>query len=685
MRSRALYLFLTLFISACVGAETTDQKPFSKLPYSPSLNLESLDHNADPCEDFYQYACGGWIENNPIPADQSRWSTFGKTSADNQRYLWGILQDLSDPTKQRNEAQAQMGDYFAACMNLEHIESLGSTPIDPELKRINSITAKAQLGSLIGELIQHTDARAFFLAIGAQQDAKDSSKVIGALYAGGLGLPDRDYYFDDSENRQDTRKAYIAHLESMFRLLGETEAQASTSASTVMRIETALAGASLTRVESRDPYKTYNPKSLDDLQIFAPVIDWESLFKITEFEPGQWLNVTQPAFVLEIQAIIERESLGDLKTYLTWALVNTRAGLLSQRFRDQDFAFYSTHLRGVTEQRPRWRTCVARVDIQLGESLGKEFVERNFPPERKKEVKHMSLLIQQAMAERIEQISWMSQETRQEAHEKLRKMREKIGYPNSWRDYSPIVVDRNDFYGNVTRATGFDLSRQMKKIGQAVDLDEWLMTPAAVNAYYDPSRNDMNFPAGVLMPPLYDPKMDAAPNYGNTGGTIGHELIHGFDDEGRQYDEDGNLRNWWTDDDAKAFEERADCIREQYASYRVIDDIFINSTLTSGEDIGDLGGLILAWHAWKKETEQEELEVMDGFTPDQRFFVGFAQWACADERPEALRLHATTDPHSPPKHRINGVVVNMPEFGEAFNCQAGAAMVKPKEKVCRIW
>jgi endothelin-converting enzyme/putative endopeptidase len=344
----------------------------------------------------------------------------------------------------------------------------------------------------------------------------------------------------------------------------------------------------------------------------------------------------QPEFMQEMQAVIERESLDNIKTYLKWGLVNFHAQLLSAPFRDQDFAFYSTYLEGITEQKPRWRTCVSMVDKQLGEALGREFVERNFPPEVRDQARMMSLQIKHAMAERIKQLGWMSPETRVHAQEKLSKMRDKIGYPDQWRDYSSIRIVRDNYFANVTRATSFELQRQLEQIGKPVDLDEWFMTPATVNAYYNPSMNDINFPAGVLMPPLY-------------------------------------------------FEVGAQCIRDQYAGYRVIDDIFINSDLTAGEDIADLGGLILAWHAWKKETAGQELSAADGLTPEQRFFVGFAQWACAAERPESLRLHAATDPHSPPKYRINGVAVNMPEFGEAFACDEDAALVKREEEVCRIW
>jgi len=680
--ARLLTLVSCLLI--CSAASAQDQ-PSKNLPYSPSLNLASMDKSADPCEDLYQYACGGWIENNPIPADQSRTSTYGKLYIDNQRYLWGVLEEVSQDQPGRNATQKLIGDYFAACMKVDAIDEAGVIPLNKSLEAIDSMADSSDLGMTIGGLIAQTDSSSFFFAVGSQQDAKQSETVIGAVYAAGLGLPDRDYYLADDAKKQENREKYIEHVAAMFRLLGESESASKVSAATVMRIETALAGASLTRVERRDPHKVYHRNSLAALNTMVPAMNWADVFRATGLNPQPWLNIVQPAFMQEMQAVIERESLDNLKSYLKWGLVNSRAQLLSQPFRDQDFAFFSAYLEGIDEQKPRWRTCVSMVDRQLGEALGQEFVERNFPPEVRDQARRLSLQIQQVMAERIDQIAWMSPETRAQAHEKLKKMRDKIGYPDTWRDYSPIKIDRDDFYGNVTLATRFDLHRQLAKIGKPVDLDEWFMSPATVNAYYNASMNDINFPAGVLMPPLYDPKMDAAPNYGNTGGTIGHELVHGFDDQGRQYDGDGNLRDWWTTEDASAFEQRAQCIRDQYATYHVIDDIFINSELTSGEDIADLGGLVLAWQAWKKETKAMDLTTMDELTPDQRFFVGFAQWACAAERPESLRLHAATDPHSPPKYRINGVVVNMPEFREAFDCGANAALIKTDEEICRIW
>lgn len=676
---------LLLTVSQLVRAEVAQDQATTSLPYSPSLDLSSMDRSADPCADLYRYSCGGWIKNNPIPPDQASWSTYGKLYVDNQRYLWGILEGLSKNHQGRSAIQAQIGDYFAACMNEEAIDQAGITPMQSELNAILHLQDRKGIAALLGDLIAVSDTQNYFMAIGSEQDAEDATQTIGAVFAGGLGLPDRDYYLEDTDDHKSIMQAYRKHVAAMFRLLGQDAEQAQKSALTVVRIESALAKASLSLVERRDPYNTYHRMKLAELQKMAPVVDWAALFTRTGLITEPWINVSQPLFVLEVQSTIERESLDDLKTYLRWGLLNTRAEMVSKPFRDQHFAFYSQRLRGINEQRPRWRRCVSLVDQQLGEALGREFVERNFPPQVREDVMRMTVQIQQAMAERIDSLGWMSPETRAQAHEKLQKMRGKIGYPDQWRDYSAITIKPDDFYGNVSRATWFDLQRQLSRIGQPLDRGEWFMTPATVNAYYNPSMNDINFPAGVLMPPLYDPKLDDAPNYGNTGGTIGHELVHGFDDEGRQYDGDGNLRDWWTPADATAFEEGAQCIRKQYGSYRVIDEILINADLTSGEDIADLGGLILAWDAWKRETAEQDLQPADGLTPEQRFFVGFAQWACAAERPESLRLHAATDPHSPPSYRINGVVVNMPEFAKAFNCPADAPLVKPASEVCRIW
>jgi endothelin-converting enzyme/putative endopeptidase len=450
-----------------------------------------------------------------------------------------------------------------------------------------------------------------------------------------------------------------------------------------MQIETALAKASLTRVEQRDPHNLFHKMDRKQLQALTPNFDWNTYLKTAGIDQVSTFNVTEPKFYQELDHQIQSNSLDDLKTYLRWHVASATAPYLSSKFVQQNFDFYSHTLRGVEQIAPRWKRCVRLTDGRLGEALGQEFVNRAFSQETKQSTLKMTKLIEQAMEDDIKQLTWMGPETKKQALEKLHSVVNKIGYPDKWRDYSSVEIKRDDFVGNVQRATVFESRRQLAKIGKPLDRGEWGMTPPTVNAYYNPQMNDINFPAGVLQPPLYDPKMDDAPNYGNTGGTIGHELTHGFDDQGRQFDAKGNLRDWWTKEDGAQFEKRAQCIVDQYAGYTIVDDIKINSKLTEGEDVADLGGLILAYMAWKADTKGKQLENRDGFTPDQRFFIGYAQWACENERPENLRANAITNEHSPGKYRVNGLVVNIPEFQQAFSCKAGQSMVR--ENRCRVW
>ena len=671
-----------LALVPCAVAEDT---PFTELPYTPSLDAKSMDRSVDPCEDLYQYSCGGWMKNNPLPGDQASWSVYGKLYEDNQRYLWGLLQDAAKPTAGRTATQQKIGDYFDACMDTDTIEKAGAGPLAADLKKITDMKSVADLGAVLGSIHARVYTGGMLFGNGVEQDAKESSVQIVALYAAGLGLPDRDYYFKDDDKSKDIRAKYVAHVANMLTLLGDSADAAKTEAATIMRIETALAKVALTRVDKRDPYKIYHRTTIPELKKMVPSVNWDAYFQAWGAHPGAWINVSEPKVFAEVEARLKAESLADLKTYLRWGLVSTKADYLSKPFVDEHFAFYRGTLRGVKEQQPRWKRCVGWVDRDLGEAMGKVFVDRVFPPENKAKAVAMTDQIVAAMKTRITNLDWMSDATKKAAIEKLGKIRNKVGYPNVWRDYGALTVKRGDFYGNVSRAIAFETNRQSAKVGKPVDKNEWGMTPPTVNAYYNPSMNDINFPAGVLMPPLYDLKIDDAPNYGNTGSTIGHELTHGFDDEGRQYDGDGNLRDWWTKKDADQFEQRANCVRDQYSQYTVVDDIKITGKLTSGEDIADLGGTILAWMAWKEATKGMKLETVEGLTPEQRFFVGLAQWACENERPENLRLNAATNPHSPGKYRINGVVVNMPEFAEAFQCKDGAAEKKAADKICKIW
>ena len=683
-RRPAVLAAFALGACAAFAPVLAEDTPFTTLPYTPSLDTAAMDRTADPCQDLYQYSCGGWMKNNPIPGDQASWSVYGKLHQENQRYLWGILQDAAKPVATRTATQQKIGDYFDACMDVDAVEKAGRSPLD-DLAKIDAIKSSKNLGPLLGSIHSRVTTSGIFFGNGVEQDAKESSQQIFAIYAGGLGLPDRDYYIKDDDKSKETRAKYVEHVTHMLELLGDAPDHAKAGAQAVMRIETALAKASLSRVDRRDPYKIYHHTAPADLKKLVPSFDWDGYFTGVGGRPSAWLNVSEPAFFKELNTRLTAEPLADIKTYLRWTLVSASADYLSKKFVDENFAFYRGYLRGVKEAQPRWKKCVGWVDRDLGEALGKEFADRTFPPATKAKTVAMTNLIVAAMKQRIEGLDWMSKETKKQAIEKLGKVRNKVGYPDVWRDYSKLTVKRGDFFGNATRSIVFETNRQLAKIGKPVDRGEWGMTPPTVNAYYNPSMNDINFPAGVLMPPLYDSKLDDAPNYGNTGSTIGHELTHGFDDEGRQFDGDGNLRDWWTKKDGDEFEKRANCVRDQYSTYVIVDDIKINGKLTSGEDIADLGGTILAWAAWKEATKGMKLEAADSLTPEQRFFVGLAQWACENQRPENERVMAATNPHSPGKYRINGVVVNMPEYAAAFQCKAGSALQKKAESVCKVW
>jgi len=656
-------------------------QPLNAIPYSPSLDLTDLDRSVDPCQDFYRFSCGGWQKNNPIPADQASWSVYAKLANENQQFLWGILRD-SAMAKDRTPVQQKIGDYFAACMDTAAIDRLGFDPLKPGLARANELTTRAKLIAAIAG-IHHELPGTYFFSSGTDQDAVDSNTMIAVVDAGGVGLPDRDYYLKTDAKSVQIRQQYVAYIVKLLGMIGEPETSAKADADSVFRIETALARASLSRVDRRDPHKVYHKMTVAELRGLDPAIDWPAYFA-AQGAPGlQSLNVSQPEFMKAIQAELTAEPLDALRAYLRFHLATAEAPSLAMPFQQAQFDFYSTTLRGVPSMPPRWKTCTRQVDRYLGEALGQEFVRRTFSAGMKAETQKMTEQIETAMGEEIAGLDWMGPQTKQEALRKLHAIRNKIGYPETWRDYSALTIKPDDYFGNVLRASQFEDAREWRKLGKPVDRNEWGMTPPTVNAYFNPQMNDINFPAGVLQPPLYDSKLDDAPNYGNTGSTIGHELTHAFDDEGRQFDAQGNLRDWWTDADAKGFEDRIDCVRDQYAGYVIVDDIHINSKLTSGEDVADIGGTLLAYIAWKKETEAATLTSRDGFTPDQRYFIGMAQWACENSRPENLRVNALTNPHSPGFARVNGVVVNMPEFQKAFACKKGQAMVK--EKVCRVW
>jgi putative endopeptidase len=670
-------LSLPLFLPA-------QDRPLAALPYTPTLDPAFLDRSVDPCTDFYKFACGNWIKLNPIPADQASWDVYGKLETDNLRYLWGLLQEAAKPVSTRTPNQQKIGDYFASCMDEASIEKAGAAPLRPQVNEIAALDRLANLPVLLAHLhLASTGESDPLFVFTSSQDYADSSREIAFAMAGGLGLPDRDYYVKTDAKSQETRAHYVDHVARTFQFLGDSPALAKSEAQTVMDIETALAKASLTRVEKRDPYKLFHKMTTADLSRLTPSFNWNAYWTALGLPPQTEINVTEPKFFVEVGHQLQTRSLADWKAYLRWHLAHEESRYLSPVFVRADFDFYSRYLRGVSEIQPRWKRCVRFIDRDLGEALGQVFVDKTFSPETKTRALAMTREIEKMMQNDLEHLAWMGPATRAQAIAKLHAIVNKIGYPDKWRDYSSLSIMRGDFLGNVNRSAIFESLRQLNKIGKPVDRTEWEITAPTVNAYYDPQMNDINFPAGVLEPPLFDAHLDEAPNYGNTGATIGHELTHGFDDEGRQFDARGDLKDWWTAQDAKQFDKRAACVVNQYAQYTVVDDIKINSKLTEGEDIADLGGTILAYLAWKDATRNQALKPIGSFTPDQRFFIGMAQWACGDERPEEKRLNATINPHSPLQYRVNGVVSNMPEFQRAFSCKPVKPMVRAQ--ACRVW
>ncbi len=659
------------------------------LPSEPVLDVSDMDQTIDPCVDFYSYSCGGWVKNNPIPPDQSSWSTYGKLEDENRSQLRSILEDASKASAARNastqDATQKIGDYYASCMDEAAIDKLGTQPLLPELARIKRLRSKQDLAKYVAstDFPPSLEGGGTLFTFRSNQDFKDSSQVIAEADQGGLGLPDRDYYLKDDPKSEELRKAYVAHVARMFELLGDKPSRAAAEAVTVMRIETALAKAQMTRVERRDPPKLYHRMSLQELQALAPTFDWNAYFATTGVGSLSSLNVVTPDYLHAMSQEIKDEPLADWKTYLRWHAAHDAAADLSSAFVKENFSFYGKTLRGQQELPPRWKRCTNDVDNDLGEALGQAYVSKYFSPEAKQAALKIVQEVEASMQSEIQALPWMGATTKEQALDKLHAIANKIGYPDTWRDYSSLQIVRGDEIGNSERASWFEFHRWLAKIGKPVDRKEWGMTPPTVNAYYDPQKNDINFPAGILQPPLFSATSDAAPNYGDTGATMGHELTHAFDDEGSQFDAQGNLRNWWTDADRKEFEQRAQCVVDQYSGYTIIDDIKINGKLTNGEDLADLGGTLLAYLAWKEETKNQKLETLDDLTPEQRFFVAYGQSWCTNEHDETKRLRATVDPHSPDKYRANGVVSNMSEFRAAFHCKPGQPMVR--ENSCRVW
>jgi len=646
-----------------------------------SFDVNAMDKSIDPCNDFYRYACGNWMTSNPIPADQPSWGRFDELHEDNQLVLRAILEKYSANHPDRSANEQKIGDYYYSCMDEAGINAKGIATLKPLLDRIDGLRDKAQLPMLIAYL-QASGADVLF-SFGSEPDAKDSKMQIAGADQGGLGLPDRDYYLKTDAKSVELRDAYIGHVTRMFALMGEGPDKAAADAKTVMKLETALAQASMDRVERRDPNNVYHKMTTAQLQELSPAFAWKEYFTALNGPSFSSLDVSVPEFVKGMNQTLQTASLDDLKTYLRWHAVHSGAELLPSAFVDESFSFYGKTLTGAKQLRPRWKRCVRFTDGDLGEALGQAYVAEKFPPESKAATLKMVRELEAALKNDITQLSWMTPETKKQALEKLARTENKIGYPDKWRDYSTLTIVRGDALGNSLRANQFEFNRQLNKIGQPVDRSEWRMSPPTVNAYYSDLQNNVNFPAGILQPPFYDAKADDAVNFGAIGAVIGHELTHGFDDAGSQFDADGNLHNWWTPKDREQFDSLESCFVNEYDGFVAVDDVHERGKLELGENTADNGGLRIAHLALLDVLANTPEKPLNGFTPEQQFFVGWGQIWCESERPEFARLIAQTNEHALGKFRVNGVISNMPEFQKAFGCKADAPMVR--RPACRTW
>ncbi|MDX6560135.1 MAG: putative endopeptidase [Blastocatellia bacterium] len=648
------------------------------------FDFSSIDRSASACQDFNRFANGGWMDRNQIPAAYSRWGRFELLDEQNTNVLHEILDGLTAKKKFANSNEQKIADFYGSCMDEQKIEAEGLQPLDPELQRIAQITDLPGLEDEIARLHAHRIPAVF--GFGASQDYKDSTQIIAQAVQGGLGLPDRDYYTSDDAKSKATRDEYVKHVARTFELMGDSPERAATEANTVMNLETKLAEKSLTRVQRRNPEANYHPMIKTQLLEMTPDFDWSRYFRGIGLPEIGKVNVAQPDFFKAADKLLTNTPLDDWKTYLRWHVVNAASNTLSAKFVQESFNFNGKYLQGTTEMLPRWKRCVASTDRALGEALGQLYVSKTFTPAAKERARVMVANLIAALREDLSTLSWMSAETRQKAIGKLEAYVRKIGYPDKWRDYEALQVSRGPYYNNAVSAGEFDFRRNLVKIGKPVDRTEWGMSPPTVNAYYNPQLNEIVFPAGILQPPFYDPKADDAFNYGGIGAVIGHEMTHGFDDQGARFDANGNLVMWWTPDDYKKFTDRTNCVVQQFDSYEVEPGLHQKGLLVVGESVADLGGLTVAYAAYQKSLQgKPRPKDINGFTSEQRFFLGWAQVWAQNIRPEAARLRTATDPHPLGRFRVNGPLSNMPAFASAFACKEGDAMVRPPDKRCQIW
>ena len=636
----------------------------------------AMDLAAKPCDDFYRYACGGWLKSHPIPSDQSRWGRFNELAERNKDILREALVDAAaNPV---DDSAKRAGGLYAACVDEAGVEAAGVKPLQPALDAIAALTKAADAAPLLARL-HRAGVNAFF-GYGSEQDYKDSTTVIAAVDQAGIGLPDRDYYLKDDAKSVDLRRAYEWHVARSFGLLGSDPKTAAEQASAVMRVETALAKVSMDRVARRDPANTYHKTTRADLEKSAPGFAWEKYFDAAGGPSWKDVNASSPGFIEGFASQLAAMPLEDLKTYLRWRSLSAAEPWLGRAFVDESFDFFGRRLTGAKELKPRWKRCVELVDRSLGEDLGRRYVAKAYPPETKKKMDALVADVEGALKRDIETLDWMTPATREKALAKLAAIGNKVGYPEKWRDYAGVVIDRKDLLASVRSANEYEHLRQLRKIGKPVDRKEWQMTPPTVNAYYDPQMNDINFPAGILQPPFFDPAMPDAVNYGAIGAVIGHELTHGFDDQGRKFDLKGNMNDWWTPEDAKAFEGRAQCLVDQYGSYEAVEGVKLNGKLTLGENTADNGGLRVAGMAVDAQGPKPAYE---GFSASQLLYLGFAQIWCQNRTDEVARMLAQVDPHSAARARVIGPLSNSEGFARAFSCKAGDKMVAAK--ACRVW
>lgn len=663
---------LTVLFSIC-GSAFAQTKAF---------DTGRMDSGADACNDFFQFANGSWVKNTEIPAAYSRWGTFNILADNNQNILKEVLDDAVKSNAAKGTETQLIADFYSSCMDETAIEKAGAKPLNPYLKKIDKVKTPQDVNRLVAEF--HAAGVPSLFGFGGGADAKNSSMNIANASQGGLSLPNRDFYTKDDAKSVETRAKFVEYMTNMFKLLGDDAATAAANAQTVMKIQTRLAGASKSPVELRNPEARYNKKTLAQAAELTPNFSWTDYMATRGVPAVQEINIGQPAFFTEVNKMLTEVPVAEWKTYLRWMLLNSSATRLSKPFVDENFNFYSRYLQGTKEQQPRWKRCVGATDQAVGEALGKEYVKKAFTPEAQKRMSELIDNLFAAYRERLNELEWMSPETRAKALAKLATYQRKIGFNQNPRGYAGLALSRKSFFDNARSVAKFEIARNLKDIGQKVDKTRWGMTPPTVNAYYNPSYNEIVFPAGILQPPFFNAAADDAINYGAIGAVIGHEITHGFDDQGSQFDAEGNLKSWWTKEDRAKFEERASCVVNQFNAYEVQPGLTINGKLTLGENIADLGGLKMAYAAYQKSLEGKPRPAdIDGFTPEQRFFLGYAQVWATKSTPEFERQQVLTDPHSNARYRVNGPLSNLPQFSEAFGCKAGQKMVRTD--ACLIW